>query len=154
MSLEWVTLEWAVLGSAAIPAALYFRNWFVFRAPPPLLDTAAPRSVSVLIPARNEEATIARALQNFPEALARFGEPLINDGGSGSTQDQWSAEVARRLEQAQDRLAEDSIARRATAFETVMDGNAGVGGMYEAWRRLRARLRGERFRRAHGGEPT
>ena len=92
MSLEWVTLEWAVLGCAAIPAALFFRNWFVFRAPPPILDTAAPRSVSVLIPARNEEATIARAVESVLASRGVTLEVVVLDDHST---DGTAAAVAR-----------------------------------------------------------
>lgn len=90
--------------------------------------------------------------EKYPEALARFGEPLLVDDGSSRTPPEWSAEIALRLEHAQNRLAADSISRRAGAFEPVLAGSAGVGGVYDAWRRLRAMLAGRRFDGAHGGE--
>ena len=92
--------------------------------------------------------------EKYPEALARFGEPLIVGDGRSAQPREWSAEIGRRIEAAQDRLAEDSIARRSEAFERLLDGNAGVGGMYDLWRRARARLLGRTFERAHGGEAT
>ena len=52
-----------------------------------------------------------------------------------------------------DALAAEGIARAPAAFKTLIDGRAGVGGVYDLWRRGRAALRGERFRPAHG-EPS
>jgi hypothetical protein len=40
--------------------------------------------------------------------------------------------------------------RDAAQFEVLVGGRAGVGGVYDLWRRLRARLRGEAFRSEHG----
>ena len=37
-------------------------------------------------------------------------------------------------------------------FEVLLGGSAGVGGIYDPWRRLKARFRGERFRPGHGDE--
>ena len=90
--------------------------------------------------------------EKYPEALARFGDPLLVEEGSTRTPQDWSAAIAARLEHAQQRLAEDSIARRAGAFETVLAGSAGIGGVYDAWRRFRARLTSRPFESAHGGE--
>lgn len=92
--------------------------------------------------------------EKYPEALARFGEPLLIDHGSDRVPREWSALIAERLVQAQDRLAADSIERCADAFETVLGGSAGIGGVYDLWRSLRARVRGERFIRAHGEDLT
>ena len=40
--------------------------------------------------------------------------------------------------------------RDPLAFETVVGGKSGVGGVYDRWRQLRAWLRGERFHPSHG----
>lgn len=90
--------------------------------------------------------------EKYPEALARFGAPLVIEDGSCRAPRDWSAEIAERIVQTQDLLAADSIARRSGAFEVVLGGSAGVGGVYDAWRGFRARLHGERFERAHGGD--
>ena len=47
---------------SAIPCLLYFRNVRLFRKPE-AQETATPERISVLIPARNEEARIAAALE-------------------------------------------------------------------------------------------
>jgi hypothetical protein len=51
-----------------------------------------------------------------------------------------------------DRLAQSAIARDSSAFDLLLAGNAGIGGVYDAWRKLTSRLRGETFRREHGAE--
>jgi hypothetical protein len=54
-----------------------------------------------------------------------------------------------RLVQAMDRLAEAAVSRDAPRFDILLSGRAGVGGVYDAWRRLRALRRGEVFDSAH-----
>jgi 1-acyl-sn-glycerol-3-phosphate acyltransferase len=88
--------------------------------------------------------------ERSPEALCRFGEPLAVDDGSMREAGDWSGEIERRLIAAQDALAVPAMMRDRAAFETILAGRAGVGGIYDLWRSLRARLRGETFRREHG----
>lgn len=87
-----------------------------------------------------------------PEALVRLGEPLLVTNGRERTPTEWTAEVAGRLETAQDRLADDSILRRSESFDVLLRGGTGVSFAYDAWRRLRGRVSGERLTGAHGEE--
>lgn len=73
-----------------------------------------------------------------PEALARFGTPQ---------RDPQRLEAA--LTETMDRLADDALAREPARFETVLQGSAGLFGIYDAWRRAGATLRGERYRPGH-----
>jgi 1-acyl-sn-glycerol-3-phosphate acyltransferase len=86
--------------------------------------------------------------ERTPEALCRFGAPIPL--GAERTAEAWTREAARGLEEAMDDLAAAAVARDPGPFETILGGAAGVGGIYDLWRRLRARLRGEAFRREHG----
>ena len=43
----------------------------------------------------------------------------------------------------------ESPRREAAEFETLISGTAGVGGLYDAWSRLRATLHGSRFVAGH-----
>ena len=81
--------------------------------------------------------------ERTPEALAHFGDPA-----SGPE------ELEHMLLRAQERLAEAAIHQRPDDFATLLLGAAGEGGIYEQWRRLRARFRGEAFQRAHGREES
>jgi Glycosyl transferase family 2 len=56
-----IALAFVSLGFAAVPALLYFRNAMIFRPPP---VAGEPVSISVLIPARNEEASIAACVES------------------------------------------------------------------------------------------
>lgn len=82
-------------------------------------------------------------LERAPEVLACWGEPLRN----ASTE-----EIAERLESAMDRLAVLSQSRQVSEFEVVLSGRAGVGGVYDLWRSLRARIAGRSFEPQHGSE--
>ena len=88
-----------------------------------------------------------------PEALARFGRPIaIADAGGGRggpSADAWTALIARDLEATQDALAVEAQGRDPRAFEVLLAGGAGVGGVYDLWRRTRAGLLGRGFRPEH-----
>ena len=92
--------------------------------------------------------------ESTPEAFARFGSPIAVEGPARDTQPAtsaaWTARVAAALEQTQDALAADVRRRDPARFETLVAGRAGIGGVYDAWRQIRAALRGERFVASHG----
>ena len=87
-------LAYAALALAVLPAVMTAVNLAVFRAPPPRGPAPRP-SVSLLIPARDEEANIGAALD---AALASEGvelEVLVLDDGST---DRTAAIVAAHLQ--------------------------------------------------------
>jgi 1-acyl-sn-glycerol-3-phosphate acyltransferase len=88
--------------------------------------------------------------ERSPEALARFGEPIRVEAGNDRTVADWNALLESQLRAAQDALAQQAIRRDSKDFETLLRGRAGVGGVYNFWSRLRARLRGEAFSPEHG----
>ncbi|WP_439625073.1 glycosyltransferase family 2 protein [Gemmata sp.] len=92
-----IVLAWVCLGCAVVPAALYFRNVFLFREPPVLASGGreppesflprgahAPRSpgISVLIPARNEELGIAACLESVLASRGVDLEVIVLDDHS------------------------------------------------------------------------
>ena len=88
-----------------------------------------------------------------PELLMRFGSPsrasdLLPLDPHGRT-----AALERALAATMDGLAAEGVSRDRAAFTTLLEGGAGVGGVYDAWRRVRAALKGERFSAAHGEAP-
>lgn len=87
-----------------------------------------------------------------PEVLLRFGQPLEVSPGSGPELEpaDWSLELERRLEAAQDALAAEARRRDPTRFSNLLSGTAGIGGVYDFWRRLRALGQGRRFDPRHG----
>jgi 1-acyl-sn-glycerol-3-phosphate acyltransferase len=77
--------------------------------------------------------------ERLPEILINVGEPLVlAKDGTVPDQAALQATMTRTLEE----LATLGIARNAAAFQTVLEGRSGVGGVYGAWQRLRDALRG------------
>jgi hypothetical protein len=85
--------------------------------------------------------------ERTPNIFARFGAPFSGD--AGWTEAVWAEAREARLVDIQDALAAAVIARDANAFRTVVGGQAGVGGIYDAFRRFMARLRGQKFDPRH-----
>jgi 1-acyl-sn-glycerol-3-phosphate acyltransferase len=88
--------------------------------------------------------------ERCPEALARFGEVVWVETGKARRAPAWTELLEQRLGAAVDGLAAEACRRDREAFEVLLRGRAGIGGVYDLWRRLRARLHGEQFRREHG----
>jgi len=88
--------------------------------------------------------------ERHPEALLRFGEPIRVVRGDAHDADEWTAKLERALEATQDALREDAVSRDPARFERLVSGEAGVGGVYDLWRRIQSGLRGRPFRAAHG----
>ena len=87
------------------------------------------------------------------EMLVGFGPPIPAPNLLALDREARAARLAAALEATCDRLAEDAIARDPTRFETLLQGSEGMGGIYQAWSRLRALLRGERFDPRHDHRP-
>lgn len=88
--------------------------------------------------------------ERTPEALVRFGLPLPAAELVGRSQPEIQEALERALGETMDALAIDAIAKDETRFTTLLEGRAGIGGVYDGWRRLKAWSRGERFEPAHG----
>jgi 1-acyl-sn-glycerol-3-phosphate acyltransferase len=83
----------------------------------------------------------------LPEILVAFGEPILPR--KPQTPSTWTRTFTEALEAAQDELAARSCQRDPADWLTLSRGRTGVGAIYDAWRRLRARLRGEAFLTEH-----
>jgi len=90
--------------------------------------------------------------ERLPEILVRFGEPMEvrREHAAAFTSDWWTDQFEQKLEAAQDALAIESRRRDPAAFQSLMRGGAGQGGIYDWWRAAKAKLRGEKFNREHG----
>jgi len=89
--------------------------------------------------------------EKHPEALLGVGEPLIADASATAPgAEEGHRELVQRLAVTSQRLAAASIHRETKAFQTLIGGRAGTSPMYDAWRWLKARVRGETFNPAHG----
>ena len=90
--------------------------------------------------------------ERLPEVLLRFGTPLEVTTANRRAHDPegWTRELEGRLEATMDALAADARARDPEKFLNLLAGRAGVGGVYDAWRRLKAAVRGRPFDPRHG----
>jgi 1-acyl-sn-glycerol-3-phosphate acyltransferase len=90
--------------------------------------------------------------ERFPEVLLRFGEAISMSLESAREIAAHTQQFAQRLQATQAALAHEACRRDPADFEILLRGRAGVGGLYDTWRALRSRWRGESFRRAHGAK--
>jgi 1-acyl-sn-glycerol-3-phosphate acyltransferase len=88
--------------------------------------------------------------ERSPEALARFGEPIDLSRNRGWSARAWTERIGGGLEETQDALAAEASSRDPSKFVTLIHGHAGVGGVYDLWRRAKSWLRGQRFDPRHG----
>ena len=87
-----------------------------------------------------------------PELLARFG-PAIAGGALPEERGERTVFLEQRLAEQQQALAEQALERSGAGFEQLLAGSGGIGGCYDAWRRLTCWLRGGSFEARHEAEP-
>ena len=87
--------------------------------------------------------------ESRPEALVRFGSPI--ETGRDRTVAEWQTVLEDALAATMDVLASESATRNPRLFAPLLRGAAGVGGIYDAQRRIRALLAGQRFDPSHDG---
>ncbi len=85
--------------------------------------------------------------ESKPEALARFGEPI--DAGRDRSVAEWTSYLEAALTRTMDALTAESVMREPRLFRPLVRGGAGVGGIYDAYRRARAWAGGRRFDARH-----
>ena len=92
--------------------------------------------------------------ERLPAILVRFGEPVEVRAGNraGFDTKDWTTLFERKLTETQDALAVEAQRRNGNDFQMMLRGGAGQGGVYDWWRGLIAKLRGESFRKEHGNK--
>ena len=90
--------------------------------------------------------------ERLPEILVRFGEPVHvrREHSAAFDAKYWTGLFEQKLTETQDALANETQRRDGKAFQTVLRGGAGQGGIYDVWQWLNAKLRGEPFHKEHG----
>ncbi|HEX2555896.1 MAG TPA: lysophospholipid acyltransferase family protein [Microvirga sp.] len=84
------------------------------------------------------------------EALIAFGAPLRGRNLLDLPRPARLARLEGALADTLDRLAADVQARDPARFRSLLDGRAGIGGIYDAWRRVTAAITGRTFDPSHG----
>lgn len=95
-----LALAWAALAAAALPLLLFLTNIRLFRRPCLCRDNPELLPVSVLIPARNEERSIAAAVQSVLASQQVTLELIVLDDASTDC----TAEIVRSLAASDPRL--------------------------------------------------
>lgn len=85
--------------------------------------------------------------EKLPEALIRFGEPRMM--GTATPSIAPATDLEDRLVTAMDLLRDDAVSRDQGRFVPLLDGDVGVGGLYDVGRRIAAWSHGRRFDAAH-----
>jgi 1-acyl-sn-glycerol-3-phosphate acyltransferase len=132
----WITAEGSFTDPRARPVALR-----------PGLAHLARRMPGALILPLALEYTFWNESQ--PEALLRFGPPV--EPGGCTTVPQWTERLEAALTETMDALAAESMTRNPGLFRPLLRGGAGVGGIYDCYRRVRALLTRRRFDPSHEG---
>jgi len=86
------------------------------------------------------------------EVLIRFGAPTRPATMRNATEmdaEAWTKFFQGELERTQDALAEDAVSRDPSRFDTFLQSQSGVGGVYDLWRRFRAFWKHEKFHPEH-----
>lgn len=87
----------------------------------------------------------------LPEILVRCGEPReIRADDARLDAAIWTDFFASQLTETQNALAAEARARKPERFVCLLRGGAGVGGVYDVWRALKAKWRGQEFKPEHG----
>lgn len=84
------------------------------------------------------------------EACMAFGPPMRGQDLLALGRKARLARLEEALTTTLDRLGADVRSRDPSRFRSVLAGRAGIGGIYDAWRRLSCALRGRAFDPSHG----
>jgi 1-acyl-sn-glycerol-3-phosphate acyltransferase len=105
----------------------------------------------------NPEATVVPVAFDYAfwtergaEAFAAFGAPMRASDLIALDRDARLRRLEDRLTETLDGLAVDVVSRDPARFEALLEGRAGVGGVYELWKRASARFAGGRWSPEHG----
>ena len=89
--------------------------------------------------------------ERYPEAFIASGPPVLAQSGEEHSAGDWNRIFAGALQFTQDQLSERVQRRDKDAFQQLISGRAGIGGIYDFWRRSKARLAGKAWQPEHGG---
>ncbi|WP_052600721.1 lysophospholipid acyltransferase family protein [Microvirga lotononidis] len=93
-------------------------------------------------------------LERGAEAFIAFGPPMRGQDLLNLARSDRLKRLEGELTTTLDRLSADVRSRDPARFRAVLEGRAGIGGLYDGWRRLAAALRGRAFDPSHEGRPS
>lgn len=89
----------------------------------------------------------------LPEILINIGEPLEIADGTMEEARTWTNLHAYAMAATLDELAMLATERDPDAFETILPGSGGIGGVSEFWKRLTCAVTGRPYFHDHGSIP-
>lgn len=91
--------------------------------------------------------------ERLPEILVNVGEPLEIADGTMEDARTWTNLISYATAATLDELAMLAMERDPEAFQTVLSGSSGIGGVYELWKRLMCAVTGRPYYHDHGSLP-
>jgi 1-acyl-sn-glycerol-3-phosphate acyltransferase len=90
--------------------------------------------------------------ERLPEVLLRFGAPIELSAHGAESRDAagWTRHFEDQLQRTMEALSVQACRRDPSKFLNLLNGQTGVGGFYDLWRRCRAAFRRTRFDPRHG----
>ena len=88
--------------------------------------------------------------ERLPEILINVGEPLEIADGTMEEARTWTNLLSYAMAATLDELAMLATERDPAAFETILSGAGGIGGVYEIWKRFTCMLTGRPYYHDHG----
>ena len=88
--------------------------------------------------------------ERLPEVLVNIGEPLEIGDGTMEDARTWTNLLSYAMAATLDELTMLAVDRDPKAFETILSGGAGIGGIYEVWKRLVCAVTGRPYYPDHG----
>ena len=88
--------------------------------------------------------------ERLPEILVNVGEPLEIADGTMEDARTWTNLLSYAMAATLDELAMLATERDPDAFETILSGSGGIGGIYEIWKRFTCAVTGRTYRHDHG----
>ena len=129
MNLDLLAIIALVL--AAIPCGLFLLNLCVYR---PILGGRR----------RDEAHLTIQQERSEPTRDGCYGISVLIPARNEETN------IRATLEAAQEALSAEAQRRDPAAFDPLLRGGAGQGGIYDLWRALKSKWRGEHFSKEHG----
>jgi len=93
-------------------------------------------------------------LERGAEAFIAFGQPMRGQDLVTLARPDRLERLESELTSTLTRLSADVQSRDPARFRSVLEGRAGIGGLYDGWRRMGAALRGRTFDPSHEGRPS
>jgi 1-acyl-sn-glycerol-3-phosphate acyltransferase len=88
--------------------------------------------------------------ERLPEILVNVGEPLEIADGTMEDGRTWTNLLSYATAATLDELAMLAMDRNPEAFETILSGSGGIGGVYEMWKRFTCAVTGRPYYHDHG----